>query len=66
MLEFIKKFFEPPIGSGRWLKNASKVDVMAYRDALQAIFMDPNRNTALREQIHRYLPYLDKVIAKKK
>lgn len=66
MLDFIKKLFEPKIGTSRWLKKASRADVLAFREALQAIFMDPKRDDTLREQIYRYLPYLDKVISKKK
>ncbi len=66
MLNFIKKLFAPQIGSNRWLNKATKADVQAYRDALQAVFRDPNRDMALREEIHRYLPYLNKLIAKKK
>lgn len=66
MLGFIKKLFEPKIGTSRWIRKASKADILALRDALQAVFMDPKRDDVLREQIHRYLHYLDKVIAKKK
>ena len=65
MLGFFKQLFEPKIGTSRWFKKATRTDILAYRDALQAIFMDPNQDMALREQIHRYLPYLDKLISRK-
>lgn len=66
MLSFLCKLFQPKIGTDRWFKSATKKDVIAYRKTLQEIFMDPHQDKTLREQIHRYLPYLDKVISEKK
>lgn len=66
MRGFMKKLFAPRISSEKWFKKASRADVEALRDSLHAIFMDPTRDQKLREQIHRYLDYLDKVINKKR
>ena len=63
MLKFIKALFEPKVGSDRWLRIASKDDIMKYWDALSKIVRDPNAD--MDERIHirdHVIPYLRKVV----
>ena len=66
---FARSFLQlisPKVGSTKWLSNATKERILAYREEMWNKLMDPNEDMELRMQIRNYImPRIDRELRKR-
>ena len=60
------QLIKPKVGSTKWLSNATKGRILAYREEMWNKLMDPNEDMELRMQIRNYImPRIDRELRKR-